>query len=213
MQSPAVRQQLLHLHAMDFLIQQVSLEAELQMNVSVPLSSTATTAPTDSPGLQSASAQPSSCSVRTSALRQTSQPDAAPGIHNATVSSMEAQPQRASYRSSSSRLRLPALPPVSARSPRISARYPGLPANGVAPKVAQPSLDGLRMPAGFVSTGDLEEDTQQLLEMDSQVHSSLSLLHKSLRSCCTIACLPFYCYSVQLASCLTHASVLVIYTP
>lgn len=170
MQSPAVRQQLLHLHAMDFLIQQVSLEAELQMNVSVPLSSTG---PTDSPGLHSASAQPSSCSVHTSALRQTSQPDAAPGIHNATVSSMEAQPQRASYRSSSSRLRLPALPPVSARSPRISARYPGLPANGVAPKVAQPSLDGLRMPAGFVSTGDLEEDTQQLLEMDSEVHSSL----------------------------------------
>lgn len=192
---------------MSFLIQQVSLEAELQMNVSEPVSSTPTTAPTNSSGFHSAAAQPSSCPARTFGLLQSSQPDAA--ADKVPTSSLEPRPQRASYRSSSSRLRLPALPPGSARSPRISARYPGLQASGGAAKEVEPSSGGLTLPAGFVSTGDLEEDTQQLLEMDSEVYTSLHFLPLCLLSLksenvyivpyCTVCIAQFYfCAASQL---------------
>lgn len=174
MQGPAARQQLYDLRAMDFLIQQVSLEAELHMVVSLPVSSTPTTAPIETSGLHSAAAQPTSCPFRTPGLLQSSRQATAPGVPQATVGSLGPQPPKASYRSPSSRLRLPALAPGSARSPRISARYLGLQANGDAFKGAElPPLDRVTMPAGFVSTGDLEEDTQQLLEMDSEVHVAL----------------------------------------
>lgn len=149
---------------MTFLIQQVSLEAELQLNVSLPVSSTPTTAPTNASGLHNAAAQPSSRPARTSGLL----PDAAAG-HKVLASNLEPHSQRASYRSSSSRLRLPALLPGSARSPRISASCHGLQAAGGAAKAVEPSAGGLQLPAGFVCTGDLEEDTQQLLEMVSEV--------------------------------------------
>ena len=172
LQSPAVRQQLLDLHAMDFLIQQVSLEADLHMNVSLPVSSPATTtAPTETSRLLSAAAQPSLCPSRPSGFLQTSRPASTPGVADATA---EPPQSNTSYRRSSSRLRLPALPPGTARSPRISARYQGLQANGgTASRVAEPALGGANMPAGFVSTGDLEEDTQQLLEMESEVYIPL----------------------------------------
>ena len=214
---------------MSFIIQQVSLEAELQMNVSEPVSSTPTTAPTNSSGFHSAAAQPSSCPARTLGLLHNSQPDAA--ADTVPASTLEPRPQRASYRSSSSRLRLPALPPGSARSPRISARYPGLQASGGAAKAVEPSgsarsprisarypglqasggpakavdpsSGGLKLPAGFVSTGDLEEDTQQLLEMDSEVYISLHflLLHSSLKILYSIVqSVLFNSISVQLAS-------------
>lgn len=201
MQIPAVRQQLLELNFMSFLVQQVSLEAGLQMNVSMPVSSTPTTAPTSASGVHSVAAQPSSCPACTSGLLHTSQPEAVTGVHKVPVGSLEPQSQRASYRSS--RLRLPALPPGSARSPRVSAR--GLQARVGAAKAVEPSgsapsprisarynssggtvttkaadeppsRGGLNLPAGFVSTGDLEEDTQRLLEMESEVPTSLLVL-------------------------------------
>ena len=198
-QIPAVRQQLLELNAMSFLIQQLSLESKLQMNVSVPVSSTPTTAPTNASGFHDAAAQPSSCPARPSGLLQ---PDAPAGIHKVPASSLEPESHRTSFRSLSSRLRLPALPPGSARSPRISARYPGLQAGSGAAKAVEPSgsapspiisarSPGLQLPAGFVSTGDLEEDTQQLLDMGSEVRVSLHccfacpwLHHKVLYSLC-----------------------------
>lgn len=189
---------------MTFLIKQVSLEAELQLNVSMPVSSTPSTAPTNASGLHNAAAQPSSSPACTSDLLHSSQLDAAAGIHKAPASSLEPHPQRASYRSSSSRLRLPALPPGSARSPRISARYPGLhvgggaahavepsgsarsprtsarypglDTSGGAAKEVEPASGRMQLPAGFVSTGDLEEDTQQLLEMGSEVQVLLHFL-------------------------------------
>lgn len=193
MQIAAVRQQLLELNLMSFLIQQVSLEAELQMNTSMPVSSTPTTAPTSSSGFHSVAAQPSSCPARTSGLVLTSQPDAVTAVHNVPVGSLQPQSQGALHRKSSSRLRLPALPPGSARSlrgsargprarggaaqavgpsgsapsPRISARYSG--GTAMATAAEEPSWGGLKLPAGFVSTGDLEEDTQRLLEMESEV--------------------------------------------
>lgn len=175
-QIPAVRQQLLELNAMSFLIQQVGLEAELQMTVSEPLSSTTTAAPTTASESHDAAAQPSSCPAGTSGSLHNSQPDAAAGKHKVPISSSQPHSQRASYRSSTSRLRLPALPPGSARSPRISARYPGLDASGGAAKAVEPSWGGLQLPAGFLSAGDLEEDTQQLLEMGSEVQVSLHFL-------------------------------------
>lgn len=173
MQSPAVRQQLLDLRAMDFLIQQVSLEADLHMNVSLPVSppATTTTGPTEISGLHSAAVQPSSCPSRPSGSLESSRLPTIPGVPEATA---EPPPWTTSYRRSSSRLRLPALPPGTARSPRISARYPGLQANGsAASRVGEPALGRVNMSAGFVSTGDLEEDTQQLLEMESEVHTPL----------------------------------------
>ena len=109
---------------MEFLIQQISLEAELQMNVHT---------------------------------------------HTPSVKSTKPASERASHRQSTSRLRLPALPPGTARSPRILAGYSGLDAPELPAKVAQPGLGGFQVPPGFVSSGDLEEDIQQLLEMDGEV--------------------------------------------
>lgn len=192
MQMPAVRQQLVELNLMSFLIQQVSLEAELQMTVSMPVSSTPTTAPPSSSGLRSVTAQPSSCPARTSGLLHTSQPDAIPGDQKVSVGTLERESQGASYRRSSSRLRLPALPPGSARSPRVSVRGPGGATKAIEPSGSAPSprisarysggsatakaAAGLKLPASFVSTGDLEEDTQRLLEMESEVQISLPAL-------------------------------------
>lgn len=210
MQSPAVRQQLLDLHAMDFLIQQVSLEADLQMNVSLPVSppATTTTGPIETSGLHHATAQPSSCpsgSLQSSRL---------PGVPEASA---EPPPSNPSYRRSSSRLRLPALPPGTARSPTISARYPGLQANGGAAfRLGELALGRVNLPAGFVSTGDLEEDTQQLLEMESEVHTPLPFPGHSYVNTCH-ACshyitllhfaLPFAYWLRQHLSCSQFCSV------
>ena len=168
MQVPAVRKQLLELHAMDFTVQQISLEAELQMNVSMPVSSTATTAIAESPGPQHAVSQaPSRLSCPS--LPPSTQPETAPSTYTASLSSTKPASERAPHRQSTSRLRLPALPPGTARSPRIAAEYSGLGASGVPAKAPEAGLGGFKVPPGFVSSGDLEEDIQQLLEMDSEV--------------------------------------------
>jgi len=70
----------------------------------------------------------------------------------------------------SSRLRLPSLPPNSTRSPKISAGHPELDSGVASVKAAEAGSVRQKLPQDFVSKGDLEEDMQQLLEMDSQVN-------------------------------------------
>ena len=187
MQSPAVQQQLLDMHAMDFLTQQVSLEAEVQMGTSLPVSSTATAPPTNSlrqqptpvPALALTSPT-SSLPARplaelelgaqsSSSMSQSTVQDLASGVQNKPLSSLEPDSQNRSYRKSTSRLRLPALPPGTARSLLISARFPGPDASGALSGEADSTATGYKVPPGFVSTGDLEEDAQQLLELESEV--------------------------------------------
>lgn len=157
MQVQAVRQELYELQLMDFLLRAISLEADLHLTTAVSLSSNIPSA--DSPAPQRTGQSATSCARPAAVDASVSTP--APASYSA--------PQKASFRKSSSRLRLPSLPPDSSRSPKISARYSGAGSSLVSTRAAEPDTDRQRLPLGFVSQGDLEEDMQQLLEMGSQV--------------------------------------------
>ena len=165
-QAPAVRQGLFELHVMDFLLHEISLDAELQLAMAVPLSSTAASAASPAPR------SPGPTAVMSAMDTKASSPQS-PGMHaslimaesDAASSRLDATSHKASFRKSSSRIRLPALPPDSTRSPKISARHPSQgPGRPFEAGPASPKL-----PPGFVSTGDLEEDMQQLMGIESQV--------------------------------------------
>ncbi len=152
MQVEVVRQHLYELRIMDFLIRNIGLEAELNLATAVPLSSTVTSAaspapPSTDPNAAMTAMTPSSLS-----------PSRYDMSHKEPVGKL------------SSRLRLPSLPPNSTRSPKISAGQPWLDSGLALVKTAEAGSARQKLPPDFVSKGDLEEDMQQLLEMDSQVN-------------------------------------------
>lgn len=151
MQAEVVRQHLYELCVMDFLIRNIGLEAELHLATAVPLSSTVTSA--DSP------APPSTDPI-----------GATTAMTPASLShSRYDMSHKESFGKLSSILRLPSLPPNSTRSPKISAGHPGQDSGLALAKAAKAGSARQKLPPHFVSKGDLEEDMQQLLEMDSQV--------------------------------------------
>ena len=152
MQVEVVRQHLYELRVMDFLIRNIGLEAELNLATAVPLSSTVTSAASPAP--------------------PSTDPNAA--MTAMTPSSLSPSRYDMSHKEPfgklSSRLRLPSLPPNSTRSPKISAGHPRLDSGPALVKPAEAGSARQKLPPDFVSKGDLEEDMQQLLEMDSQVN-------------------------------------------
>ncbi|KAA6425220.1 MAG: dual specificity catalytic domain containing, partial [Trebouxia sp. A1-2] len=149
-----VRQHLYELCVMDFLIRNIGLEAELHLATAVPLSSTVTSA--DSP------APPSTDPI-----------GATTAMTPASLShSRYDMSHKESFGKLSSILRLPSLPPNSTRSPKISAGHPGQDSGLALAKAAKAGSARQKLPPHFVSKGDLEEDMQQLLEMDSQSEKS-----------------------------------------
>ena len=161
-QAEIVRQHLYELRVMDLLIRNIGLEAELNLATAVPLSSTVTSAhPPAPPSIDPIAA--------TTAM---------------TPSSLSHIGYEMSHKESfgklSSRLRLPSLPPNSTRSPKISAGHPGLDSGLALVKAAEAGSARQKLPPDFVSKGDLEEDMQQLLEMDSQVYPTCI---RQLRMC------------------------------
>ncbi len=137
---------------MDFLIGNISLEAELNLATAVPLSSTVTSA--------ASPAAPSTDPIAAT-------PAMTPSSFNPSRYDMS---HKEPFEKLSSRLQLPALPPNSARSPKIAAGHPGLDSGLALVKPAEAGSARQKLPPDFVSKGDLEEDMQQLLEMDSQVN-------------------------------------------
>lgn len=150
MQAEVVRQHLYGLGVMDFLIRNINLEAELNLATAVPLSSFVTS-PDSAPNTDSIAAT----TAMTASLLSPSRYDMS---------------HKESFGKLSSRLRLPSLPPNSTRSPKISAGHPELDSGVASVKAAEAGSVRQKLPQDFVSKGDLEEDMQQLLEMDSQVN-------------------------------------------
>ena len=160
---------------MDFLMQEIGLEAELQLGTSVPISSKATTAELPAPpstGHISVQTPTASTPLKTAVS-----PASAPGTGTGTSDQLDSVLQKASARKSSSRIRLPALSQEATSSPRISARFPardGYAASArdgyasSARSVLAGPVDQL-LPDGFVASGDLEEDAQRLMDMESEV--------------------------------------------
>jgi len=149
-QAEVVRQHLYGLGVMDFLIRNINLEAELNLATAVPLSSFVTS-PDSAPNTDSIAAT----TAMTASLLSPSRYDMS---------------HKESFGKLSSRLRLPSLPPNSTRSPKISAGHPRLDSGPALVKPAEAGSARQKLPPDFVSKGDLEEDMQQLLEMDSQVN-------------------------------------------
>ncbi|DBB02952.1 TPA: hypothetical protein ACH3X1_013548 [Trebouxia sp. C0004] len=149
-----VRQHLYELCVMDFLIKKIGLEAEMNLTTAVPLSSTVTS--TDSPAPPSTDTVAATTAMTASLLN----------------SSRYDMSHKESFGKLSSRLRLPSLPPNSTRSPRISAGHHMLDSSLALLKAAEAGSVRQTFPPDFVSKGDLEEDMQQLLEMDSQSGNS-----------------------------------------
>ena len=159
-QASSVRQHLYELHIMDFLIRAISLEAELQLSTAVPLSSTATSA--DLPQSAGHCAAPSALAAKASPLSPMTQTDAA-------LVRLDSASQKPTFSKLSSRLRLPSLPSDSIRSPKISAGYPDKgPGLGSARQLGF-EMDDHKMPPGFVSSGDLQEDMHLLAALESEV--------------------------------------------
>ena len=152
MQAKVVRQRLYELRVMDFLMRNINLEAELDLATAVPLSSTVTSVASPAPP----STDPIAATTATTP--------------SSLSHSRYDMSHKESYGKLSSRLRLPSLPPNSTRSPKISAGHPGLDSGLALVKTAEAGSARQRFPPDFVSKGDLEEDMQQLLEMDSQVY-------------------------------------------
>lgn len=107
-------------------------------------------------------AAPSVLAAKSSPLSPMTQTDAA-------SVRLDSASQKPIFSRLSSRLRLPSLPSDSIRSPKISAGYPDKgPGLGSARQLGF-EVDDHKMPPGFVSSGDLQEDMHLLADFDSEV--------------------------------------------